>query len=200
MRKVILQEFVSLDGLVAGPNNNVDFVSASTKGDNTFGREQLRLMNSLDTILLGRVTYEMFASHWPNIKEGEEKRFADKLNSIPRIVFSKTLKSAPWGEWEKSRIVKHDAAREVSKLKQQPGRKMIIWGSISVAHTLIKEGLIDEYRMVVCPIVLGQGRPLFTPDINSFRLKLVDAQTFELGAAQLKYKVERGGKNAGKKW
>src|SRR5688572_33067023 len=99
MRKVILQEFVTLDGLAAGPDDNVDFVPAATKGDQAFGREQLALMDAMDTILLGKVTYQMFAGYWPKVTEGEDKPFADKLNSTPKVVFSKTLVRAPWGSW-----------------------------------------------------------------------------------------------------
>lgn len=188
MRKVILQEFITLDSLAAGPNDSVDYVPASTQGDKSFGEEQVKLMNSIDTILLGRVTYQMFAGHWPKITKGKEKPFADKLNSIPKIVFSKTLESAPWGDWEEAKIVKTTAVKEVAKLKRRPGKNMVIWGSISLAQSLIKEDLIDEYRLVMCPVVLGSGRPLFLDEVDSFGLKLVEAKTFDRGAVQLKYK------------
>ncbi len=125
MRKVILQEFVTLDGLAAGPNNSVDFIPAATRGDQSFGKEQSALMDSVDAILLGRVTYQMFAGYWPNVTEGEEKPFADKLNSAPKIVFSQTLDRAPWGTWKEARIVKGSAASEVAKLKRQSGKDMI---------------------------------------------------------------------------
>ena len=122
MRKVILQEFLSLNSLAAGPNESTDFVAASTQGDKSFGQEQVKLMDSVDAILLGRVTYEMFAGYWPMITKGPEKSFADKLNSIPKIVFSKTLERAPWGTWEPARIVKNAAAKEVPKLKKKKRR------------------------------------------------------------------------------
>ncbi|MGH9907470.1 MAG: dihydrofolate reductase family protein [Pyrinomonadaceae bacterium] len=182
MRKVILQEFLTLDSLAAGPNDNVDYVPASTKGDESFGKEQVKLMNSIDTILLGRVTYQMFAEYWPKVTKGKEKAFADKLNSIPKIVFSKTLESAPWGDWEEAKVVKNSAAEEIAKLRRQRGKDMVIWGSISLAQSLIKEGLIDEYRLVTCPVVLGKGRPLFLDEVDSFGLKLLQAKTFDLGA------------------
>jgi dihydrofolate reductase len=139
MRKVILQEFVTLDGLAAGPNDSVDFVPASTQGDQSFGQEQLTLMDAIDTILLGGVTYRMFAEFWPKVTEGEEKPFADKLNSTPKIVFSQTLDRAPWGTWDEARIVKNSAVNEVAKLKRQSGKDMIIWGSISLAQSLIND-------------------------------------------------------------
>jgi dihydrofolate reductase len=145
-------------------------------------------MDSIDTILLGRVTYQMFAGYWPKVTKGKEKAFADKLNSIPKIVFSKTLDSAPWGDWEEAKVVKNSAAKEIAKLRRQHGKDMVIWGSISLAQSLIKEGLIDEYRLVICPVVLGKGRPLFLDEVDSFGLKLLQAKTFDLGTVQLKYK------------
>jgi dihydrofolate reductase len=187
MRNVILQEFVTLDGLAAGPNDSVDFVPATNRGDQSFGQEQVKLLDKIDTILLGRVTYEMFAGYWPKVTEGEEKSFADKLNGIPKIVFSKTLDSAPWGEWDEAKIVRNSAAKEIAKLKQQSGKDMVIWGSISLAQSLMNEGVIDEYRLVICPVVLGGGRQLFRDKLDSFDLKLVEAKTFDRGAVQLKY-------------
>jgi dihydrofolate reductase len=198
MRKVILQEFLTLDSLAAGPNDNVDYVPASTEGDKSFGREQMKLMNTADMILLGRVTYQMFADHWPKITKGKEKPFADKLNSIPKIVFSKTIESAPWGDWEEPKVIKSSAVKEVAKLKQRSGKSMVIWGSISLAQSLMKEGLIDEYRLVICPVVLGSGRPLFLDEVDSFGLKLLEAKTFDHGAVQLKYKPSPA-KRIGKK-
>ena len=132
MRRVILQEFITLDG-AAGPNDTVDYVPASTKGDKAFGKEQLKLMQTTDAVLLGRKTYQMFADYWPKITKGKEKQFADKLNSIPKVVFSRTLESAPWGDWEEARIVKETAVKEIPKLKRRSGKNMVIWGSISLA-------------------------------------------------------------------
>ncbi|HET6889843.1 MAG TPA: dihydrofolate reductase family protein [Pyrinomonadaceae bacterium] len=196
MRKVILQEFISLDSLAAGPNDSVDFVPAATRGDKSFGREQLKLMNSIDRILLGRKTFEMFAGYWPKVTKGKEKPFADKLNSIPKIVFSKTLENAPWGDWEKAEIVSDEAGKEIAKLRRRSGKNMVIWGSISVAQSLIKEGLVDEYRLVMCPVVLGNGRPLFLNGVDQFGLKLMEAKKFDQGAVQLKYKPAPNKKRA----
>ena len=186
MRKVILQEFVSVDGLAAGPNDSVDFVPAATQGDQSFGREQLGFIDSLDTMLLGRVTYEMFAGYWPDVTSGEDKEFADKLNAMPKIVFSKTLDRAPWGKWDGAKVVRSDAAEEVAKLRQQSGKDMILWGSISVAQSLMNAGLIDEYRLVVCPLVLGDGKPLFR-DRSSLGMKLLKSTAYDRGAVQLVY-------------
>jgi dihydrofolate reductase len=187
MRKVILQEFLTLDGLAAGPDGNTDFVPAATQGDESFADDQMKLMDNADTMLLGRVTYQLFADFWPKATEGEEKEFAKKLNSMHKIVVSNTIDSAPWGDWEPGLVIKGHAVKEVPKLKEEPGENMIIWGSISLAQSLINEGLIDDYRLVTCPVVLGSGRSFFGDKVDALNFKLVDARTFDLGVVQLKY-------------
>jgi dihydrofolate reductase len=187
MRKVILQEFVTLDGLAAGPNNSVDFVPASTRGDRSFGEEQTALLDAIDAILLGRVTYQLFADYWPKVSDRDEKPFADKLNAIPKVVFSRTLDRAPWGRFAPARVVSTSPAQEVATLKQQPGKQMIVWGSISLAQSLINARLIDEYRLVICPVVLGSGRPLFLDKVPALKMKLLIARTHDLGAVTLTY-------------
>jgi dihydrofolate reductase len=190
MRNVILQEFVSLDGLASGPNDSVDFVPASMQGDESFGQRQLEFMDSIDTILLGRVTYTMFAGHWPNVKSGDDKQFADKINATPKIVFSKTLTRAPWGSWDDARIVKTEAGQEGARLKESPGRDMVIWGSLSLAQSLVDEGLIDDYQLIVCPVVLGNGKRLFR-DTDSFGMRLLNARSFDRGAVLLSYEAAK---------
>lgn len=133
------------------------------------------------------MTYELFAGYWPNVTEGDEKSFADKLNKTRKIVFSRTLDRAPWGKWDPATIVKNDAADEIAKLKQQPGKDMVIWGSISLAQSLMNAGLIDEYRLVFCPVVLGSGRPLFRDHAQPTDMKLSKTMTFDRGAVLLKY-------------
>jgi dihydrofolate reductase len=184
MRKVILQEFVTLDGFAADSNGGVDFVPAATQGDQSFGRHQLDFMDSIDTILLGRVTYEMFSRYWPVVTSGDDKPFADKLNAIPKIVFSTTLQRAPWGQWPDAQIVRTGAAGEVAKLKRGSGKDMVIWGSISLAQSLLKEDLIDDYQLFFCPVALGKGKPLFAGKTD-FRLR--KSQLFDQGTAMLAY-------------
>src|SRR5688572_32823900 len=144
MRKVILQEFVTLNGLAAGPGDSVDFIPASTSGDRSFEQNQMGFIDSLYAILLGRVTYEMFAQYWPSVASGDDKPFADRLNAIPKFVFSKSLDRAPWGSWEAARVVKESAAEEVARMKREPGKNMVLWGSISLAQSLMSQGVIDE--------------------------------------------------------
>jgi dihydrofolate reductase len=190
MRKVILQEFVTLDGLAAGANGSVDFVPAATTGDQSFGQRQLQFMADIDAILLGRVTYAMFAQYWPNVNSGDDKPFADRINAIPKMVFSSTLDRAPWGTFEDATIVRNDAAREIAQLKENPGKNMVIWGSISLAQSLTDARLIDEYQLIVCPVVLGAGRPLFRQR-ESLGFRLLHTRSFDRGTVLLSYAANR---------
>ena len=189
MRKVVVQEFVTLNGLVAGPDGNLDFVPASTQGDEAFGRDQLAFIDTIDTIVLGSVTYRMLAGYWPHVTAGAEKLFADKVNATPKVVFSRTLDRAPWGKWNESRIVGGAPPEEVAKLKRQAGKDIAVWGSLSLVQSLIKAGLVDEYRLVVCPVVLGGGRPLFH-ECPSITMTLIDVNTLDRGAVALRYMTD----------
>jgi dihydrofolate reductase len=129
----------------------------------------------------------MFAGYFPLVTEGDDKAFADKLNAIPKIVFSHTLTQAPWGKWDDATIVRRSPTQEVAALKQQAGKDIVIWGSISVAQSLINEGLIDEYRLVVCPVVLGSGRPLFRDKADALDMTLLETKAHDRGSVLLKY-------------
>jgi len=192
MRKVILQEFLSIDGLASGPNGSVDFVPASNSGDKGFGERQIAFMDSIDAILLGRVTYEMFAGYWPNATSGDDKPFADKINATPKVVFSNTLKRAPWGTFNEARIVKGNASDEVAKLRQASGKGMVIWGSLSLARSLMSDGLIDQYELIVCPVVLGEGKRLFPETNASLDITLLNSKSFERGSVLLTYAAGNG--------
>ena len=190
MRNVILQEFVSVDGQATGRNGSVDFIPQSTNGDQSFGRRQIQFMESIDNILLGRVTYQMFAQYWPGVTSGEDKPFADRINSTPKVVFSRTLGHAPWGSFEGALIARGSPEDEVSRLRREPGKEMVVWGSLSLAQTLIRNGLIDRYELIICPTVLGEGRPLFanTPPLG---LKLITTTSFDRGTVLLAYESSK---------
>lgn len=187
MKNVILQEFVSIDGLAAAQNGSVDFVPETNRGDHGFGNRQLEFMDSIDTILLGRVTYEMFAGYWPNATTGDDKDLAEKINATPKVVFSRTLDQAPWGKWNNVRIVKTNAAEEVAKLREGTGKDMVLWGSLSLARSLMSAGQVDQYQLIVCPIVLGNGRPLFPEKNGVHAMKLVNSRAFDRGSVLLSY-------------
>jgi dihydrofolate reductase len=185
MKSVILQEFLTIDGMAASPDGKTDFIPTD---DRSLGVRQMEFIDSVDTMVLGRVTYQLFAHYWPNVASGDEWRpFADKLNAMRKIVFSNTLDRAPWGRHEPATIVKGNAAREVEKLKQESGRDIVIWGSLSLAQALMKLGVIDEYHMIVCPVVLGDGRRLFEERGAAGELHLLSTRAFDRGTVLLSY-------------
>src|SRR6266487_4407120 len=163
MRKVILSNLVTLDGFFAGPNGELDWFIVNEEGK----KDANDLLSKVDAILFGRVTYQLLADYWPAAATNpstskSDLEIADKMNNLPKIVFSKTLQEV---KWNNSRLVKENIAEEISKMKQQPGKDMVIFGSGSIVTTFMQLGLIDEYRILVNPVVLGNGKPLFT-DIN----------------------------------
>jgi len=185
MKKLIVEEWLSLDGFAEDSNGKLDFFP-STEANKYADENQLKFMETIDTILLGRKTYDLFVDFWPNATTDKEI-IADKLNETPKVVFSKTLKKAPWGKWPEAQIIAGDAATEVRRLKEIPGKNIVLWGSISLAQSLMRENLIDEYHIQICPTAVGGGRPFFPQFINYKGFKLVDITKYDSGVIFLKY-------------
>jgi len=177
MRKVVVSEFVSLDGVIEEPSWTFQF---SSEEQQKFKFDELF---ASDALLLGRVTYEGFAAAWPSATD--EEGFADRMNGLPKYVVSTTLEEPL--EWNNSRLIEGDVAEEVSRLKQQPGHDILIYGSGELVHTLMQHDLIDEYRLMVYPVVLGSGKRLFRDGINT-TLRLVETRTFSSGVVVLSYR------------
>jgi dihydrofolate reductase len=178
MRKVIVWNMMTLDGYFEGPKPwDIDW------HEYVWGEElqrfSLEQAQEVGTLLFGRKTYEGMAGHWPTAK-GETAEF---MNSIPKVVFSNTLETA---EWNNTRLVK-DAEEEVARLKQEPGKDLFIFGSANLTDSLTKQGLIDEYRIGLTPLVLGGGTPMFKPSEEWIRLKLLEARPMQSGAVILRY-------------
>lgn len=187
MRKVILQEFVTIDGFAADQNGGMSFFdSFHGKPRQDLDEDTMRFMDTIDTILLGAVTYRLFLDFWPTATTAMDP-IADQLNATPKIVFSQMLDRAPWGKWAAAKVVKQSAAEEITRLKAQPGKNMVLWGSISLAQSLMKAGLIDEYQLRVCPTVLGKGRPLFPNDLKPFNLTPCTTKIYDSGLVLLTY-------------
>lgn len=186
MRRVVVSEFVSLDGVMEDPGGAEEFEHGGWCFQFDRGAEgdkfKLDEVMDADALLLGRVTYQGFAKAWPS--RTDEAGFADKMNSMPKFVVSTTLEAA---EWNNSTLIKGDVAEEVSKLKEQPGGDLLVAGSCSLVHTLMQHDLIDEYRLMVFPVVLGSGKRLFGDGIDMTVLKLVDSQTVSSGVLILTY-------------
>lgn len=186
MSKVVVTEFVSLDGVMEDPGGSEKFEHGGWTGPywneeiGTFKGEELR---ACDALLLGRVTYEGFAAAWPG--RSDEAGFADRMNSLPKYVASTTLGKV---EWNNSRLIEGDVAQHVAGLKQQPGQDMLIYGSGQLVRYLLRHGLIDEYRLLVYPVVLGSGKRLFSDGSATTSLQLVEAKPLGTGVVALTYR------------
>lgn len=184
MRRLIIQEYISLDGFVADAGGGLAFTAPYARGEE-IDKDASRLLSSIDTIILGEVTYNIFAKIWPE-RTNNDTAIADTLNATPKIVFSQKLTQAPWGKWEKARVVANKAEIEIAALKQQPGKDMVVWGSISLAQSLMSAGLVDEYQFLVCPVALGSGRKLFTSD-KALTMKFLHAKAYASGLVLMRY-------------
>ena len=185
MRKLIFQEFLSLDGYASDKNHSTKFFESPEYSKDS-DDDLLAEMNRFDTILLGANTYKMFVEFWPTATN-DEQIVADKLNSIPKIVFSSTLKKAPWGKWEPAKIVSGDVAKTITQLKIQTGKDMVLWGSISLAQSLMKANLIDEYQLRIVHVLLGDGTLLFEKR-NELELRLIKTKSYDSGLLLAHYK------------
>lgn len=182
MRRILVSNYVTLDGLYAGPNGEIDWFI----WDDEMAQQAKNLIGAIDTILFGRVTYEGMAAFWPTATT-EDPVIARAMNSLPKVVFSRTLHTV---DWNNSRLIKGDLAAEVQKLKQQPGRDMVIYGSGQIVQALTNLGLIDRYLLFVNPIVVGAGKSLFEGVTNRPNLKLLQTKAFRSGVVLLDYQAE----------
>ena len=181
MRKIIVSEYVTLDGFFAGPKGEIDWFV----WDEETAQYARDLANSIDAILFGRVTYELMANYWPTpAPAAEEPVITNFMNNTPKIVFSKTLEKAAW---KNTIVIKEIKKEEILKMKQQPGKNMVIYGSGSIVSTFTELGLIDEYHIFVNPVVLGNGKPLFKDLKDRINLKLLKTKTFSSGNVLLIY-------------
>jgi dihydrofolate reductase len=184
MGRIVVTEFVSLDGVMEDPGGAENFahggwsfkISRGDEGD----KFKLDETFASDALLLGRVTYEGFAEAWPS-REGE---FADKFNSMPKYVVSSTLDQP---EWNNTTVLKAGVVKEVGKLRQDQDGDIVVHGSAKLVQTLIEHDLVDEFRLMVYPVVLGSGKRLFGDTSDQKPLRLVDSKVVGDGVAILIY-------------
>jgi dihydrofolate reductase len=182
MRKILAFLVVTVDGYYEGPNGEFDWPVVDEEF-NEFGLQQLE---EVDTLLFGRVTYEGMASYWPTpAAEQDDPRVAAKMNTLPKLVVSRTLDRT---DWANTRIVKDDVAAELTRLKQQPGKDIAIFGSSELVVSLLGMGLVDELRIMVHPVILGAGKSLFRTAPERLHLQLVEARPFRSGSVLLTYR------------
>lgn len=187
-RKIVSFMHVSLDGIVAGKNGEMGWI---TMDDEIF-EDAIALSSTADTALYGRTTFQMMESYWPTVLASAEAtrnelHHAEWMENVKKIVFSTSLENV---EWNNSRLIRKNVKEEVTKLKQESGKNMVIFGSPRLTHSFMQMGLIDEYRINVNPVVLGNGTRLFIDDIDKINLNLVTAKTFESGVIGLRYKIK----------
>ncbi len=183
MRKLVVSEYVTLDGVMEDPGG----AEKTPHGGWTWpywndemGKFKGDEMSATDSLLLGRKTYEAFAAAWPNM---EGQLGADVMNNIPKYVASRTLKKL---DWNNSRLLGPDLEKEVTKLKQQTGKNILVYGSSKLVHSLVQHNLVDDYWLCVYPVVVGKGKRLFGED-NHVTLKLLETKQFATGVAVLHY-------------
>jgi dihydrofolate reductase len=178
MRKITAGLFVSLDGVMESPEK-WHFPYFNDEMAEAVGAA----MAATDAMLLGRVTYQEFASYWPGVSS-EDQPFADHMNNTPKYVVSTTLSKA---EWQNSTLINGNIADEIAKLKQQSGKNIGITGSATLIQSLLQEDLLDELGLMIHPVVVGTGRRLFKEGGDQKGLKLVDSKTFSTGVVYLTY-------------
>jgi dihydrofolate reductase len=186
MRKVVVSEYLTLDGVMQDPGGVGEIEQGGWTipyWNDEIAKFQFDGLFASDALLLGRVTYQGFAAAWPSM-EPEEGEFAVRMNNLPKYVVSTTLEKV---EWNNSQLITGDVAQAVAKLKQQPGQDILIAGSAALVQTLMQHNLIDEYRLLVYPVVLGSGKRLFGEG-STTNLRLVETRTFSSGVVALTYR------------
>lgn len=175
MRKIVVSEYVTLDGVFENPAWTWPYWSqeiAKFKFDELFGS---------DALLLGRVTYDGFAQAWPSMKD--EQGYGDRMNSLPKYVVTTTLET---GSWNNSTLLKNNIVEEITRLKEGEGQDILVFGSADLTHTLLENNLVDQYTLLVYPIVVGNGKRFFK-DGATASMKLVEAKTFDSGVVAFIY-------------
>jgi dihydrofolate reductase len=190
MRKVVLFMHISLDGFCAGPNGELDWVSY----DEELQKHAADIVSDVGTSMYGRVTYQMMENYWPTVLTDGKKHdkhtteHAEWVENIPKVVFSKTL---PKVTWNNTTLIKSNIAEEVSKLKMQPGKNLVIFGSPGLSHEFMEMDLIDEYQLTVSPVILGNGIPIFDKVKTTTKLNLIKSTTLKSGVVTLHYERKK---------
>jgi dihydrofolate reductase len=198
MRKIVLSMMVSLDMQIARADGNLDWFRSDTE----FEVEMLRLLRAVDGMIFGRVSYELLSQYWPTAGSSDAeapggfsskevgKEFARLMNNVPKIVYSRTLKSA---DWNPVTLIDEVDAVEVNRLKRQPGRDLVLFAGANLASEFVRQDLIDEYRLMVHPLTIGNGIALFQGPTAEHPLELQRARPLPCGVTLLQYARDRGG-------
>ncbi len=198
MRKVILSMMTSLDGSIAKPDGDINWF----RTDAGFEEEMLTLLHSVDVMLFGRVSYQLLAEFWPTAGQeasGEapggfttkarEQEFATLMNETPKIVYSRTLTAPTWGP---VRVVRDGIAEDLARMKQEPGKDIVLFAGANIGTTFINLDLVDQYRLMIHPVIISRGIDLFGNVAAERPLTLSRTRTFDCGVILLQYDRDRG--------
>ncbi|SDL04497.1 Dihydrofolate reductase [Glycomyces sambucus] len=186
-RRLVVQQWTTADGIVAEEDGGLGFVAAAPFDDEAstpFQDRVMALIDSVDTLILGATTYDQSKDGWPYAEDQGE--YGRKLNALTKYVASSTLEHAPWGDFPEATVTR-DAAATVRELKQQEGKDLWLWGSLTLMRSLMEEDLVDEVRMLVAPVTRGKGTRLFQ---DRRQLRLREATGFDNGVLLLRYDIE----------
>lgn len=189
MRKLKLQIHISLDGYIAGPNGELDWITRLT--DDSLTNRIYQLVDSSDTILLGRKMTDEFVNYWTSVldsPESPEYSFAQKLVNTPKIVFSKTIEESSWAN---TTLANGDLTEEIEKLKNKDGKDLLVYGGANFVSNLVKNNLIDEYHFLVEPVAIGKGLTIFGDSEERLKLELVNSEAFSCGVTFSSYKSQK---------
>ena len=186
MRKLVVFNHVSLDGYFVDANGDMSWAKAD-HSDSEWGAFVAENASGEGPLLFGRVTYELMTRYWPTpMASKNDPALAERMNKLPKVVFSRTLDKATWNN---TRMVKSDMVGEIRKMKQDSGGGMVILGSGSIVSQLASQRLVDEYQMVVNPVILGRGRTMFDGVQDKVGLKLKNSRSFRNGNVYLCYQA-----------
>jgi dihydrofolate reductase len=191
MRKIIVTMWITLDGFVAGPKGEMDWVTSIY--DETMGKYEDDVVSGADTLFLGRVTYQSFAGSWPKMAENtsvpeEVRTYARKLNAMRKVVFSRSLDKV---EWNNSTLSREIVPEEIQRMKQESGKDMLVYGSASIVRALTNLRLIDEYQLLFHPVFLAGGKRLFEGLNEKTKLKLTRSKAHPSGVVLACYEPTR---------
>ncbi|MFC0681242.1 dihydrofolate reductase family protein [Lysobacter korlensis] len=187
MRKLIVQQWVTVDNIAAEEDGGLSFVSGepfSETDTSAFKASLMGFIDTVDTMILGANTYAQSKDYWPHAEEQGE--YGQKLNTLAKFVASSKLENAPWGSFPAATVTR-DPAATVRELKAQSGKDVWLWGSLTLMHSLLDAGVVDEVRMLVCPTTRGGGTRIFEDRRD---LELLEATGFESGVVLLRYQIK----------
>lgn len=189
MRKLVVQQWVTVDNIAAEEDGGLSFVSGEPFDDeitdDPFKNNMMGFIESVDTMILGANTYNQAKGYWPYADD--QGQYGKKLNNLTKVVASSKLDDAPWGDFSAATVTR-DAAATIRELKEQSGKDIWLWGSLTLMHSLLDAGVVDEVRMLVCPVSRGKGTRVFEDRQD---LKVVEATAFENGLAILRYEIKK---------